>query len=159
MQTKNELKKETRALEKSGNRRSAIIALLIAAGTTLLLYIIFGAVTAIIPNRFFTRMTSVGWLEHASLITTSSLLGIYIGLIYYGKAAKKDKVCNATATTGGVFGFLTFGCSICNKILVFFLGIAGVFTYFEPIRPFLGVFSILFLGFSIIQKYQSIQAA
>ena len=154
---KNKSKKETKE-KQLRYKRNEIIAFFIAAGTAAILYIIFGSVTAIIPNPFFTRMTPVGWLEHASLITTSLLLGIYIGLIYYGKATKKDKVCNATATTGGIFGFLTFGCSICNKILVFFLGVVGVLTYFEPIRPFLGVFSILFLGFSIIQKYINIQA-
>lgn len=138
--------------------KKKLTAILISIFASIFLYLIFGAVASILENPFFTRMTPVGWLEHASLITTSLLLGIYIGLICYGKTTKKDKVCNTTAATGGIFGFLTFGCSICNKILVFFLGVAGVLTYFEPIRPFLGVFSTLFLGFSITQKYKSIQA-
>lgn len=152
MRIKNKLKKETRALEKSGNRKNAIIALLMAAGTASLLYIIFGAVTAIIRNPFFTRMTPVGWLERTSLFITSLLLGIYIGLLYYGRTASKNKVCTATATTGGVFGFLTFGCSICNKILIFFLGVTGVLTYFDPIRPMLGILSIGLLGFAVLTK-------
>ncbi len=140
-------------------KNKKLTAILIAAFVSISLYAIFGMVTSIIKNPFFTRMTPVGWLEHGSLIITSLLLGIYIGLIYYGKAAKKDSVCNTTATTGGVFGFLTFGCSICNKILVFFLGVAGVFTYFEPVRPFLGIVSILFLGFAIYKKAAMIAVA
>ena len=140
------------------HKRNAIIAFFIAVGTASLLYMIFGSVTAIIPNPFFTRMTPVRWLEQTSLLMTSLLLGVYIGLLYYGKASGKDKICNATATTGGVFGFLTFGCSICNKILVFFLGIAGVLTYFEPLRPVLGISSIGLLGFAIFKKAKGMAA-
>ena len=132
-------------------------SILLGIGIAGVLYISFGMVTAIISNEFFTRMTPVGWLEQASLVITSLLLGAYFGLAYYAKST--NKVCNRTAAAGGVFGFLTFGCSICNKILVFFLGIAGVLAYFDPLRPLLGIASILFLGFSIIQKYKSMQAA
>lgn len=135
------------------------IAVSLAISVSILIYLAFGIVTSIIPNKFFTRMTSVGWLEHASLLITSLLIGIYIGITYYVKATNKDGVCNTTATAGGVFGFLTFGCSICNKILVFFLGITGVLTYFEPIRPFLGIVSILFLGFAIYKKAENITAS
>lgn len=144
---------------KSPVRNRKLIAILISFGTATLSYIVFGAVTAIISNRFFTRMTPFGLWEQISLIVTSLLLGVYFGLAYYGKASGKDKICTATATAGGIFGFLTFGCSICNKILVFFLGVAGVFTYFEPIRPFLGIVSILFLGFAIVKKAENITAA
>ena len=151
----NKSKKETK--EKLHRyKRNAIIAFFIAILTTALLYVVFGAVTSIIPNPYFTRMTPVGWLEYSSLIITSVLLGAYIGLVYYGKTTGKDKLCNASATTGGVFGFLTFGCSICNKILVFFLGITGVLAYFEPIRPILGVLSIGLLGFAVITKSRSL---
>ncbi len=134
-------------------------AIFIAVVVSFSVYLVFGAVTSIIKNPFFTRMTPVGWLEYAALALTSILLGIYIGLSYYIKATKKDKVCNASATTGGVFGFLTFGCSICNKILVFFLGVTGVLTYFEPIRPLLGIASIGFLVFAIYTKSKALSAA
>ena len=144
--------KETKDLEKNSNKKSATISLLIAIAIGALFYIIFGAVTAMIPNPFFARMTPVGWLERSSLLITSLLLGAYIGLLYYGKASRKDKVCNATAASGGIFGFLTFGCSICNKILVLFLGITGVLTYFEPIRPLLGILSTGLLGFAVFAK-------
>jgi len=134
------------------HKNKKLILVLLAIVTAILFYMFFGAVTAIIPNKFFTRMTPVGWLEYSFLIITSVLLGTYVGLLYYGKTTGKDNLCNASATTGGVFGFLTFGCSICNKILVFFLGITGVLAYFEPIRPILGVLSIGLLGFAVITK-------
>ena len=83
-----------------------------------------------------------------------SLGMILLLIVFTGCTAMngKDKLYNASATTGGVFGFLTFGCSICNKILIFFLGVAGVLTYFEPIRPMLGILSIGLLGFAVLTK-------
>ena len=152
---KNKSKKETKE-KQLRHKRDVIITSFIAIGTAALLYVVFGAVTAIIPNPYFIRMTPVGWLEQSSLLITSSLLGTYMGLLYYGRTTSKNKVCNSTATTGGVFGFLTFGCSICNKILVFFLGIAGVLTYFEPLRPLLGILSIGLLLFAVFAKAKNI---
>lgn len=133
-----------------------LLSIIIGIGSAILFYLVLGRVTSIIKNRFFTRMTPVGWIEYLSLTTTSVLVGIYIGLSYYIKATNKDKVCTASATAGGVFGFLTFGCSICNKILVFLLGVAGVLTYFEPLRPLLGVFSTAFLSFAIFLKARTL---
>ena len=148
--------------EKSGNiedkANKKIKSILIAVGSAVLSYLIFGAVTAVIKNPFFTRMTPVGALENFSLAITSLLVGFYIGLVYYGRAAKKDKVCNASATTGGVFGFLTFGCPVCNRILVFLFGVTGVLTYFEPLRPSLGILSIGLLSFAIFKKAKGITA-
>ncbi len=153
------MKGQIKTKSKSPLRNRKLAAVLISIGTAILSYMVFGIVTAIISNRFFTRMTPFGLWDQISLIVTSVLLGAYVGLAYYAKSSGKDNVCNTTATAGGVFGFLTFGCSICNKILVFFLGVAGVFTYFEPIRPFLGIVSILFLGFAIFKKAENITAA
>ena len=153
------MKRHIKTKSKSPLRNRKLAAVLISIVTAILSYMVFGTVTAIISNRFFTRMTPFGLWERISLAVTSLLLGAYFGLAYYGKASGKGKVCATTATAGGIFGFLTFGCSICNKVLVFFLGVAGVFTYFEPIRPFLGIVSILFLGFAIYKKAENITAA
>lgn len=129
---------------------------LIGIGISFLTFLIFGIVTAIIPNSFFIRMTPVAWLEWTSLAVTSLLIGIYVGLSYYGRKATTKK-CNATATAGGIFGFLTFGCSICNKILVLLLGVTGVLKYFEPLRPALGILSIGLLGTAVVYKAKKIK--
>jgi len=107
-------------------------------------FIILGSISAVIPNSLFTRMTPVGFIEWGSLILTSLLIGLYIGLFYYIKKNNLGK-CNLIATSGGILGFLTFGCSICNQLLILILGVSGVLTYFEPIRPILGIISIGFL--------------
>lgn len=140
-----------KGIQKIIHIKSLIIGLCSAIG----LFFLFGMVTAVIPNYFFTRMTPVGWLEYVSLVMTSLLLGTYIGLSYYEKKGKTVK-CDITATSGGIFGFLTFGCSICNKILVLLFGITGVLKYFEPIRPFFGITSIVMLGGAVIYKIKQL---
>lgn len=135
--------------------KTKMISLLIGIGSAVLLFLLFGSVAAVVPNAFFTRMTSVGWLEWTILVTTSVLLGVFIALTYYDKRTKT--VCTANATAGGVFGFLTFGCAVCNKVLIFLLGAAGVMTYFEPVRPFLGVVSVGLLGGSVVYKINGLR--
>lgn len=137
------------------NKNKKLTAVFAGTLSGILLFLIFGMVSAIIKNPVFTRMTPFGSFEVFSLAMTSLLLGVYIGLAHYGMAAKKDNVCNTSATTGGVFGFLTFGCSVCNKILVFLLGFTGVLIYFEPIRPYLIAVSTAFFLYAIVLKWKA----
>ena len=58
---------------------------LVGIASSIFLFLVFGMVTAIIQNPFFIRMTPVKWIEWTSLVLTSLLIGIYIGLSYYGK--------------------------------------------------------------------------
>lgn len=109
-----------------------------------------GIVAALIPNKFFTRMTPVTWYEYLIWILTSVLLGAYIALYHYTKSTSRS--CNYKASGGGIAGFLTFGCSICNKVLVFLLGVSGVLAYFEPIRPFLGIVGVTLLATAVTKK-------
>jgi len=129
---------------------------LVGIASSIFLFLVFGMVTAMIQNPLFIRMTPVKWLEWTSLVVTSLLIGTYISLSYYGRKTATKK-CNATATAGGIFGFLTFGCSICNKILVLLLGVTGVLKYFEPVRPALGVLSIGLLGTAVVYKAKKIR--
>ena len=116
-----------------------IIGLLFATG----FYLLFGIITALIPNTWFTRMIPANNLDNIFLITNSLLLGTYLGLYYWKK--EKKKLCNITSTSGGIAGFFAFSCPICNKILVIIFGTTALMNYLEPIRPILGIISILLL--------------
>ncbi len=120
----------------------------IATIASVILFFLFALLTAMIPNPFFVRMTPPTLYEWIILIITTILVGMYIGLYYYKKEQQNTKSACA-ATSGGFLGFLTFGCAVCNKILVFILGISGVMTYFLPIQPYLGIVSIGLLSYGI----------
>ena len=119
-------------------------------------FIVFGVVTVLIPNQFFVRMAQINYLDYIFLVLTSILLGTYVSFYKYQK-----KHLNNTSTAavygGGIFGFLGFGCAVCNKILILLLGVAGVLTYVEPYRPFIGFAGIGLMSYAVYSKVKEVQ--
>jgi hypothetical protein len=118
------------------------------AGISLLL--LFGIPTDLIPNRLFIRMIPATALDYVFLVATSVLLGGYVGLLYYRKSggARED----LAAMGGGVAGIFAFGCPICNAILVSLVGSSALLTYYEPVRPLVGVLGIALLAGAVYLK-------
>ena len=96
-------------------------------------------------------MTPVYWYDYVFLVLTSILSGAYIGLWYYNKNNQKNinSKCDYAATGGAVGGFFSFGCAICNKLLIWILGLSGVIAYFMPFQPILGVISVILLSYTV----------
>lgn len=112
---------------------------------TILMFTIFGAVTGVYQNPFFQRMTPLYWFDYMFLSLESVLLGLFFGV--------NATICATKGVSiGGVFGFLGFACPICNKLLLFLLGSGFLLTYFEPIRPFVGILGVLLMGFAVHKK-------
>jgi hypothetical protein len=107
---------------------------------SLFLFFLFGITTALLKTKYYMRMIPNTALDYFFLISSSILLGIYVGVHYY----KKNNVnqCNTIATTGGIGSFFAFACPVCNKLLIFLFGATALMTYFEPYRPALGFASI-----------------
>lgn len=128
---------------------------LLALGSSMVAFIFFGVPTAVLPNPYFTRMTPVSVFDWTVLFVTSILLGVYVGMYYHKKSnassnTSGDSTKATCSATGGAFlGPLSYGCAICNKLLVLLLGLVGVTTYFIPLQPYLGVLSIGFLLYGI----------
>lgn len=124
-----------------------IRSIIIGGAAALAIFAAFGIITVILPNGIFIRMTPVYFYDYIFLVLTSVLSGAYIGLWHYTKRTQTK--CNYTATGGAVGGFFSFGCAICNKLLVLLLGITGVVAYVMPLQPILGVISILLLAYAV----------
>jgi hypothetical protein len=105
-------------------------------------------------------MISVSVFDWSILLVTCVLLSIYIGLYYYTKELPQQQTKATCSAAGGAFlGPLSYGCAICNKILMLLLGLVGVTTYFIPLQPYLGVLSIGFLLYGIyvlVEQKQSV---
>lgn len=122
-------------------------SLIIGSSAAVIIFIIFGAISSIIPNPFFVRMEPVYFYDYIFLFLTPALAGAYIGLRFYTRRTKKK--CSYAATGGALGGFFSFGCAICNKLAVLLLGLSGVAAYFSPLQPILGLLSILLLGYAV----------
>jgi len=123
---------------------------------SILFFVVFGVVTVLIPNKYFARMTPVTTLDYIFLIFTSLLLGTYISFHHYQKK-QASKKCDVAATSGGVFGFLGFGCSVCNKLLILLLGVVGVLTYVEPYQPLIGSVGMGLMVYAVYIKGQQLK--
>ena len=134
--------------------KSVIIGILVA----LIIFFIFGIVTVLIKNSFFIRMTPVYWYDYVFLVLTSVLSGAYIGLWHYNKNNQKNinSKCDYAATGGAVGGFFSFGCAICNKLLIWILGLSGVIAYFMPFQPILGVISVILLSCTVYLQLKTL---
>ena len=122
---------------------------------SLIFLVVFGTLTVLIPNTFFARMTSIHYYDYIFLVLTSLLAGVSVALWQYSKSVGvKSASCTLGGTIGGVF---SFGCAICNKLLILLLGLSGVMTYFMPLQPILGVVSIGLLGWGVHRQYKNIQ--
>ena len=138
-------------MRKRANNKIKVKSYAIGILVALIVFIIFGVINVLIKNKFFIRMTPVHWYDYLFLTLTAVLSGAYTGLWYYNKKSNKsisDK-CNYAAAGGVVGGLFSFGCAICNKLLIFLLGLSGVMTYFMPLQPILGIASISVLGYAV----------
>ena len=125
---------------KMTNKELVKIVLISAA-----VFLVLGAVTAVYQNPFFQRMTPLYWFDYVFLIIESILMGLFWGMNAPVCALKK-------AGFGGVFGFLGFACPVCNKLLLFLFGSGILLTYFEPVRPYVGILGLLLLSFAVYKK-------
>ena len=129
-------------------------SIFIGISVALLVFFIFGIVTVLIKNPLFIRMTPVHWYDYLFLVLTATLSGAYIGLWYHNKNNQKNanSKCDYAATGGSVGGFFSFSCAVCNKLLIWLLGLSGVIAYFMPLQPILGVISIAVLGYAVYMQ-------
>jgi len=111
--------------------------------SSIIYFLVFGAISAVFSNPFFIRMTPVILFDWFLLVITSILIGLYVFLYFSLRDNNSSGI--RCATTGGVLSFLAFACPVCNKIIVLILGFSGAMTYFYPIQPFLGVLGIILL--------------
>jgi hypothetical protein len=118
-----------------------LISLIIAT----IVFVMMGTLTALWNNPYFIRMTPVTGWDYVILSLESMLIGLFIGI-------RRPRCATKKAGIGGVFGFLGFGCSICNKLLLLLFGSSFLLTYFEPIRYYVGAVGIRIFTFALYQK-------
>ncbi len=118
--------------------------------SSILAFLVLGIPTDLIPNDFFKRMTPITIFDYIFLLLVPILFGISIFLYAKNKQSRKK-----TCVVGGglVSGWLAVICPICTSFLVYVFGASFLLTYFDPIRPLFGAFSVMILGLLIyLQK-------
>lgn len=128
--------------------RSWIIA---AAGAVVTL-ILIGIPTVIFDNPFFTRMTPVRIQDYIIWALTGLLAGLIAGTFTLSAQAHGS----GKAVSGGFLSFLAVGCPICNKLVLLLLGTSGALTFFAPAQLYIGIASLVLLGWALHRRLQTI---
>lgn len=135
---------------------------LVAAAASVVVALLVGLPTDVIPNPVFGRPVPVTWWSYPVLVVTA-LLGGLLAATYVREPGTVTTTTTTTATgstadderparRGGVAGLLSFfavGCPVCNKLVVIALGTVGARQWFEPIQPLLALVSIVLMAVAL----------
>lgn len=128
--------------------------ILVALGTALVVGLLIGYATVLIPNSFFTRDIPPVWWNYPVWILTSIVSGM-LAATYVRAADPEPAAKDRHGKFGMVGGFLAWfavGCPVCNKIALLAFGYSGAITYFAPIQPILGIAALLLTGAALIWR-------
>lgn len=138
------------------DRRLLVHALL----WTLVSGLVFGLVTAIIPNPVFGRSIAPEpfaiwtWLVSAPLMGlvmatyTAPLPSTPLQLVVLepAAAAVADRRSTTLGSVAGLGAFLAIGCPVCNKIALVLLGASGAMSVYAPLQPVIAAASLALLA-------------
>ena len=125
-----------------------------AAGATSALVI--GIPTVLIANGWYIRMTPPRPQDYVVWVLSALLIGLIAGTFV---AAKNGTAAVTPAATGGLLSYLAVGCPICNKVAVALLGVSGALNLFGPAQLFIGIASVILLGFTLLLRVKAISLA
>jgi len=136
------------------------LSALYTAGSALLL----GIPTRLIPTPLFSRVVPTSPQDYVIWIVSALLLGPLLSLmtLYPMPSQKATPGKRSRAGTGRAFGgvllsFFSVGCPVCNKVVVLLLGLGGAMTIFNPLRPFLGLASLILLGVTLFLRVRVVR--
>lgn len=113
-------------------------------------FLLFGIVTGLIPNPIYIRKVPRTSFDYTFLVLTSLFVGIYIVQQSMTSRATDDRLAFGST----IVGFLSFACPICNVLLLALFSNSMIMAYFNPLRPVLGVLSVVLFGGLIYYRRQ-----
>ncbi len=120
----------------------------VAFGATLASAMVMGVPTVMFDNPWFRRMTPTRPQDYVFWGASAALIGLITGTF----VGRPEGAGDRQALTGGFLSFLAIGCPICNKVVVLLLGVSGALTLFGPAQLFMGIASLVLLGWTLLLR-------
>ncbi len=118
-----------------------------AACGTVAAALAIGIPTGIIETPFYTRMMPVIPWNYPVWLVSSLLTGLVIAT--YVRPPADVPRTGGRAGLGAVLSVFAVGCPVCNKLVVFLIGLTGALNVWAPLQPLLGVASVALLAFAL----------
>lgn len=142
----------------------------VAVAVAVMVGVLVGGATVLIPNPVFTRDIPPVWWNVPVLVLMAALTGMLAATYVRvgGTAAGGDDrdgadspPQSAAVSRGGRMGMLgtvlawfAVGCPVCNKVALLALGYTGALTYFAPLQPILAVLALALTGYALLWRLQ-----
>ena len=119
--------------------------------------VVFGLVSAIIPNPVFGRQVPPTPMAIWTWIVSAPLMGLVLATYTtpegravaspLARMSPSDGDRGSVLASLGSFGaFLAIGCPVCNKVALVLLGTSGALSIWAPIQPVVGAASLALLA-------------
>lgn len=152
---------------------------LVAIVAAVVVAVVIGMATVLIPNPVFGREIPPVWWNYPVWLVTSALAGMLIATYIQPPRPALDTRTGAgdegrigadsTASTdvdhevqarrssrmgmaGGILAWFAVGCPVCNKLALLALGYSGAITWFTPIQPFLALGGLILTGAALVWR-------
>jgi len=127
-----------------------------ALGASVVVALILGLPTDVIPNPVFGRPVPVTWWSVPVLIISSALAGLLAATyVRDDTPTTDDPTRERVAGLGGLLTFFAIGCPVCNKLVVLALGTTGALDWFAPTQPWLAAASVILLAEALRRRLRS----
>ncbi|RBM22745.1 hypothetical protein [Streptomyces sp. PT12] len=152
---------------------------LVAIVAAVVIAVVIGVATVLIPNPVFGREIPPVWWNYPVWLVTSALSGMLVatyirpprpalhtrasagdeGGIGAGSTASTDaddevqaRRSSRMGMAGGILAWFAVGCPVCNKLALLALGYSGAITWFAPIQPFLALGALILTGVALVWR-------
>jgi hypothetical protein len=123
-----------------------------AAAVAVVTAIVMGVPTGIIRTSLYHRMTPVLWWNYPEWAASAVLIGL-IAATFKARHGQP-----AAPLAGGLLSAFAVGCPICNKLAVAALGVSGALNIWAPIQPWVGIGSLVLLGYALTRRLRGDRA-
>lgn len=128
---------------------------LVATVTAVVVGLVIGIATVLIPNPVFGRDIPPVWWNYPVWLLTSALSGMLVATYVRADASDQDDLpddrrSSRLGLAGGMLAWFAVGCPVCNKIALLVLGYSGAITWFAPVQPYLALGALLLTGAALL---------
>jgi hypothetical protein len=111
--------------------------------------VLSGVPTGLVDTPLFVRMTPAQWWNYPLWVASAILVGLLAATYDAGPDHNGSGASHGKVLGGGLLSVFAVGCPVCNKLVVLALGAGGALTYFGPVQPALGLFSVGLLLYAL----------
>lgn len=126
----------------------------VALVTAVIVGVVIGIATVLIPNPIFSRDIPPVWWNYPVWILTSGISGM-LAATYVRSQQAETESNDRHGKLGMVGGFLAWfavGCPVCNKLALLAFGYSGAISYFAPIQPVLGIGALVLTAIALLWR-------